>query len=691
LNTKFSTAFARLLILFCLLPFLHAADRSKDLSPRYRHWLNEEVTYIIDSSEKKQFLSLTSDAQRDSFIEAFWKIRNPDPGSESNSYRDEHYRRLAYANEHYGSVARQDGWRSDQGRIYIILGAPKQVVSYLSARNVRPLQIWFYESPSRAMPPYFNIVFYKRSPGEPFALYSPNQDGPARLVATLEAMNDQKKSLDILRKSLGNEVATTALTLIPGESVNFDDYQPNMSSDMLLSTIAGLPDNPITQEQLNLNRAREHVTMSLLIGEQEATIGYNVFRDAQGRATLNYLLRASIPDSGIVGKRPDGSLYYDLDLRTTVLTADKKPVYVQEDPLTGNLTQTQAEAARKKRFVAEARVPLAPGNYTIVATLTNNATHTALRQHATVTVPEIKSQNLALSALLAYTAPSPITDPQGKLPFSITGLRFTPLGAQNAFLRQGDKLPLVFQLWLDPKTADAPSTPEKIHLHYVFGSIAAAHSDAAQDNEDVDAGNRDQAGNLLTGHTLDTSALMPGSYKVVVSASREGEQRTVYATLNLHVGPIAEFVDSWTAFGPAEPGGEVTDDFKRGLSAEAQGSDDEALAAYKRALAEGPSDMRPLDNLAALLARKGMTDQLAALSQAPVLAKTAATPSTLLAIAAALTKIGNPKAVVHMLEAQIILQSPSVDLYNALADACQATGNTNRANEVRTLAANLKK
>jgi predicted Zn-dependent protease len=133
------------------------------------------------------------------------------------------------------------------------------------------------------------------------------------------------------------------------------------------------------------------------------------------------------------------------------------------------------------------------------------------------------------------------------------------------------------------------------------------------------------------------------------------------------------------------------DDLKRGLSAEAQGADAEAQISFKRALAEGQGDLRPLDSLAALLARKGMSEQLAALSQEPILAKTAANPSTLLAIAWALNKSGNPKAVVRLLEAQIALQSPSVDLYNALANACQASGNTSRANEVRALAANLKK
>src|SRR5579859_4539362 len=394
LNLKFCNTLARILILVCLLPCLHAADRSRDLPPQYRHWLNEEVNYIIDSTERKQFLALTTDAQRDSFITAFWRVRNPDPDPENNSYKNEHYRRLAYANEHYGSTREQDGWRTDQGRIYIILGEPKQITTYPSARNVRPMQIWFYQSPSQVLPPYFNLVFYKRSIGEPYSLYSPNRDGPVRLVSSLEALNDQKRSLDILRKSLGEEVATTALTLIPGESVNFDEYAPNMSSDLLLSEIEGLPDNPLTQEQLNLNRAREHVTMSLVLGEQEATISSAVFRDSQGREVVDYLLRSALPDPAIVGKRPDGSSYYDLTLRTTVLTIDNKTVYEQEDQLTSNLSDARAELARKKRFAAEGRIPLSPGNYTIVATLTNNVTHTASRQHANVIVPEVGSQNL---------------------------------------------------------------------------------------------------------------------------------------------------------------------------------------------------------------------------------------------------------------------------------------------------------
>jgi GWxTD domain-containing protein len=110
------------LFLFAILPLfstqnLQAANKSRNLPPVYRHWFEAEVPYIISSDERKNFLSLTTDAERDSFIESFWRVRNPEPGSETNTYKEEHYRRLAYANETFGDPRYEDGWRTERGRI----------------------------------------------------------------------------------------------------------------------------------------------------------------------------------------------------------------------------------------------------------------------------------------------------------------------------------------------------------------------------------------------------------------------------------------------------------------------------------------------------------------------------------------------------------------------------------------------
>ncbi len=73
------------------------AARHPQLPPTYDHWLNQEVNYLITNQERASFLALTTDRDRDAFIETFWVIRNPDPNSPSNTVKDEHYRRLEYA------------------------------------------------------------------------------------------------------------------------------------------------------------------------------------------------------------------------------------------------------------------------------------------------------------------------------------------------------------------------------------------------------------------------------------------------------------------------------------------------------------------------------------------------------------------------------------------------------------------
>ncbi|HSA95283.1 MAG TPA: GWxTD domain-containing protein, partial [Acidobacteriota bacterium] len=92
-----------------------AADKIdiKNLPPKYRQWLAEEVVYIISPKEKEVFLQLTNDRERELFIDAFWKARNPDPESVENSVKKEHYRRIEYANKWFGRGYSAGGWRSD--------------------------------------------------------------------------------------------------------------------------------------------------------------------------------------------------------------------------------------------------------------------------------------------------------------------------------------------------------------------------------------------------------------------------------------------------------------------------------------------------------------------------------------------------------------------------------------------------
>src|ERR1700752_329066 len=92
-------AFSAVAVLACALS-LFAATNPK-LAQQYRKWVDEDVVYIITDEERKEFLGLTTDMEREKFIEDFWAIRNPRRGSERNAYRDEHYERINYANAHF--------------------------------------------------------------------------------------------------------------------------------------------------------------------------------------------------------------------------------------------------------------------------------------------------------------------------------------------------------------------------------------------------------------------------------------------------------------------------------------------------------------------------------------------------------------------------------------------------------------
>ncbi len=126
-----------------------------ELKEAYKKWRNTDVAYIITKEEKRAFDALTTDEERENFIENFWRRRDPNPDTEENEYREEYYERIAYANQHYTSGI--PGWKTDRGRIYIAWGKPDSVEAHPSggsydrpsyegggSTTTYPFEIWFY-------------------------------------------------------------------------------------------------------------------------------------------------------------------------------------------------------------------------------------------------------------------------------------------------------------------------------------------------------------------------------------------------------------------------------------------------------------------------------------------------------------------------------------------------------------------
>jgi GWxTD domain-containing protein len=110
-----------------------------ELSDSDKKWLNQDVRWIISDDERKAFMQLSNEEEREKFIEAFWDRRNPNPDSEDNEFKDEHYRRIEYANEHF--AAGKPGWMTDRGRMYIVFGPPDEIESHPSGGSYqRPME-----------------------------------------------------------------------------------------------------------------------------------------------------------------------------------------------------------------------------------------------------------------------------------------------------------------------------------------------------------------------------------------------------------------------------------------------------------------------------------------------------------------------------------------------------------------------
>src|SRR6266446_6819707 len=135
------------------------SDRKRNQTPElkkaYKDWIEKDVAYIITDEERKAFKRLATDEEREQFIEAFWRRRDPVPDTEENEYREQYYERIAYANEHYTSGI--PGWKTDRGRIYITFGKPDEVETHPSGGNYErpsyegggstttyPFETWFY-------------------------------------------------------------------------------------------------------------------------------------------------------------------------------------------------------------------------------------------------------------------------------------------------------------------------------------------------------------------------------------------------------------------------------------------------------------------------------------------------------------------------------------------------------------------
>lgn len=380
-------------------------SRLDDLPEKYRKWLQEDVRWLITSAERDVYLRLPSDLRRDRFVEEFWRVRDPSPGTEQNEYFDQHYERFAYAEKNFGKQTSRAGFETDRGRMWILLGKPQSTTRLPSTSDAVPSELWFYSvDPALGVPPFFYLIFFRdRSVGD-YRLYSPAMDGPMKLLnvsgqqrASRGSTNSgvqgggrfgdsaEGQALQILR-DVDQELALAASNLVPGEG-GAQGVSP-LRSEMVLARVLDIAERLMpdpTWAYRVLTGVAESTVRFASLPMQSAAI---VLIDPTGVPFIHYAMRT--PGERLNLNDYDGHFYVTFQASASVRDTDLR--FVEPGGVRTLQADVDEETVRRLRGSPVQymdRLPAISGDYTLGLVMENNVTREFAQRDIDLHVPEL--------------------------------------------------------------------------------------------------------------------------------------------------------------------------------------------------------------------------------------------------------------------------------------------------------------
>ena len=387
------------------LPSRAEDDRLEKLSPEHRKWLVEEVVYIILDRERDVFLSLETVDDRDRFIEAFWRKRDPIRATPGNEFKEEHYRRIEYANKFLGRETYRKGWQTDRGRMYIILGEPVEIQRFDGYQNLVSQQLWFYSGdPTKALPPFFYLLFYKRQGIGEYKLYSPLGDGPGQLVqGTIGAGGDPTQVMELLRNA-SPELARASLSIDAGDPVDFRNARPSLGSEIVIARIYESPKRAIRTDYADayLNY-RDRVSAEYSFNYVPSRSYFAVLNGPDETPFVSYAIELDPQHFSMETDEDQTKFYTTLDVSVEARNKDGVVVFANDREDYLELNAGQFQNARASPISYQSNFPLLPGEYDVSIILRNRVLKRYTVAETKLVVPAPSADKLVLSdVVLGY-------------------------------------------------------------------------------------------------------------------------------------------------------------------------------------------------------------------------------------------------------------------------------------------------
>ncbi len=495
-------------------------DLFNELDSQYKKWLNEDVVYIITPEERSSFLHLSTNEEREQFIEAFWARRNPDPDSPENTFKEEHYRRIAYTNEHYASGI--PGWKTDRGRIYIMWGPPDETDSHPSGgtyerppeegggeTSTYPFEDWRYRYLEGIGE---NVIIEFVNPtmtGEYHLTMDPSEKDALTYVPGAGLTMAEEMGLSSKTARFQNTDGTHMGAPLGGQPESYNEF----SRLELYAKIQQAP--PVKFKDL------EAVVTSRLVKDQvKFDYRFDFLRITSDTVLVPITVQIPTRQLSFVEKSGVDTATINLFARITTLTG--RIVQTFEDTLTNSVPSSLLQQSLTTSQIYQKAVPLSPGLYRLDIVLKDTTSQNVGVVNTRLAVPRFEDDTLSSSSLILADDIHRVSAQDIGLGQFVVGdvkvrpkldASFTPDGGMGVFLQ-------VYNLKVDEKTHKPDAAVQ-------FRVFKEKESNPVK-TFDVPPGDLPQHGDELTlQERVTLGSLAPGKYKLEVAITDNLAKQTI--------------------------------------------------------------------------------------------------------------------------------------------------------------------
>jgi len=370
----------------------------KELDNSFKTWLNEDVTYIISPEERTAFLQLETNEEREQFIEQFWLRRSSNPDMPDNDFKEEHYRRIAYTNEHYASGI--PGWKTDRGRIYIIWGAPDEIESHPTggtydrpmeegggSTTTYPWERWRYRY-LEGIQENVELEFVDPSgSGEYHLTMDPSEKDallnvPGAGLSLMESMGLASKT-DRFTRSDGTHMPTS----LGGTPASLNEFtrlelyaKVQRPPEVKYKDLEALVTSRMVRDQVKFNYRTDFLKVT--------------------NDTVLVPVTVQVPNNQLQFKNKDGVYTAQLNIFGRVSTLTNRIVQTFEDSVTRDYPESLYKQSMKLSSVYQKSLPLRPGLYRLDLVIKDVDSGNVGAVNTRLAVPRYEDEKLEASSLI---------------------------------------------------------------------------------------------------------------------------------------------------------------------------------------------------------------------------------------------------------------------------------------------------